>query len=53
MNSVSVENEKPVYLFDKDLLCGVIKYNNKTYFFDFDDMNKIINFEKKFVFDQN
>jgi hypothetical protein len=46
----SVENGKPVYLFDKELVCGIIEYNGKKYFFDFDDMNKIINFEKKFVF---
>jgi len=46
----SVENGKPVYLFDKELICGIIEYNGKKYFFDFDDMNKIINFEKKFVF---
>lgn len=46
----SVENGKPVYLFDKELVCGTIEYNGKKYFFDFDDMNKIINFEKKFVF---
>ena len=46
----NVENGKPVYLFDKELICGIIEYNGKKYFFDFDDMNKIINFEKKFVF---
>lgn len=45
----SIENCKPVYLFDKELMCGSIEYNKK-YFFDFDDMNKIINFDKKFVF---
>jgi hypothetical protein len=46
----SVENCKPVYLFEKELVCGSVEYNNKKYFFDFDDMNKIINFDKKFVF---
>ena len=46
----SVENGKPVYLFDKELMCGTIEHNSKKYFFDFDDMNKIINFSKNFVF---
>ena len=46
----SVVNEKPFYLFDKVLMCGTIDYYDKKYFFDFDDMNKIINFEKKFFF---
>jgi hypothetical protein len=46
----SVDNEKPVYLFDKELMCGIIEHNDKKYFFDFDDMNKIINFSKNFVF---
>lgn len=46
----SIETCKPVYLFDKELMCGTIEHNTKKYFFDFDDMNKIINFSKNFVF---
>ena len=34
----SIETCKPVYLFDKEQQCGMIEYNNKKYFFDFDDM---------------
>jgi len=45
MNSI-----KPVYLFDKELVCGVIEYNGKKYYMDIDDRDQIINFNKKFIF---
>lgn len=50
-----VENStimKPIYSIDKDLMCGVIKYNIKKYYVDFDDYQAIINYPKKFVFMQ-
>ena len=45
---------RPVYSTNTELMCGVIEYNGKTYLFDFGDIAKIINFNKKFVFaDEN
>jgi hypothetical protein len=41
---------KPIYSTDETLLCGIIEYNNKKYYVDLDDKDKIINFNKKFVF---
>ena len=41
---------KPVYSTNKELLCGVIEYNNKTYLVDLSDKDRIINFNKTFVF---
>jgi len=48
---VSVCKEmRPVYSTNTELMCGVIEYNGKTYLFDFSDIAKIINFNKKFIF---
>ena len=47
---LNIKEMKPIYLFDKKLLCGVIEYGNNTYYLDIEDKDKIINFEKKFVF---
>lgn len=47
---ISLKNEKPIYLTNFELLCGIIEYGDKKYYFDFEDKDKIINFEKKFVF---
>ena len=41
---------KPTYSTDEKLLCGIIEYNNRKYFVDLNDKDKIINFNKKFVF---
>jgi len=41
---------KPTYSTDEKLLCGIIEYNNRKYFVDLDNKDKIINFNKKFVF---
>jgi hypothetical protein len=41
---------KPTYSTNIELYCGVIEYNNKTYLFDNNDKDKIINFDKKFIF---
>ena len=42
---------KPIYSTDNSLSCGLIEHGNKTYYFDFNDRDKIINYKKKFVFD--
>jgi hypothetical protein len=41
---------KPVYSTNKELNCGVIEYNGKTFLVDFNDKDRIINFNKNFVF---
>ena len=47
-----VEMSKPVYSSDNELNCGVINYNDKKYKFDFIDRDSIINFNKRFVFNE-
>lgn len=41
---------KPLYATDHELLCGIINYNNNIYLVDFIDKDRIINFNKSFVF---
>ena len=41
---------KPNYSTNESLMCGVIEYNNKTYLLDLNDKDRIINFNKNFVF---
>lgn len=41
---------KPIYSTDEKLFCGIIEYNNRKYFVDLNDKDKIINFDKIFVF---
>jgi len=43
-------NMKPIYSTDEILLCGVIEYNNKKYLVDLKDKDRIVNFNKNFVF---
>jgi len=44
------ESMKPKYSFNSVINCGVIDYKGKTYYMDIDDRDKIINFSKKFNF---
>jgi hypothetical protein len=44
---------KPIYLIDEELMCGIIKYKNNIYLVDLKDRDKIINFDKKFIFSNN
>lgn len=41
---------KPVYSTNEELNCGIIEYNNKIFLVDFKDKDRIINFNKSFVF---
>jgi hypothetical protein len=41
---------KPIYGINEQLNCGTIDYGDKTYFVDYKDKDKIINFNKNFVF---
>jgi hypothetical protein len=41
---------KPVYSTNEELICGIIQYNNKTYHVDLKDKDRIINFNKSFMF---
>ena len=44
---------KPEYSTNEELQCGVIKYNDKIYYVDQKDKDRIINFNKKFIFTKN
>ena len=48
--NINAEIMKPKYSTNEELLCGVIEYNNKTYLVDLNDKDRIINFNKNFVF---
>ena len=41
---------KPLYGYNKELMCGEIRYFNKIYLMDLDDKDNIINFNKQFIF---
>ena len=41
---------KPTYGTNNQLNCGIINYGDKTYIVDLKDKDRIINFNKKFVF---
>ena len=41
---------KPIYSTDENLLCGKIHFNNRIYLVDLKDKDKIINFDKNFIF---
>jgi hypothetical protein len=50
--STSINNieMKPEYSTNEELMCGEIKYNNRTYLVDFSTKDKLINSKNKFVF---
>ena len=53
LSSTKTINEtemKPEYSTNEELMCGVIKYNNRTYLVDFSIKDKLINSKNKFVF---
>jgi hypothetical protein len=41
---------KPEYSTNEEIMCGEIKYNNRTYLVDFSTKDKLINSKNKFVF---
>lgn len=41
---------KPLYGYNKELMCGEIRYFNKVYLMDLHDKDNIINFNKQFIF---
>jgi hypothetical protein len=45
-----IPNMKPIYSTNETLFCGEIYYNDITYLVDVKDKDKIINFNKNFVF---
>ena len=49
-NFNNTETMKAKYSTDEKLMCGVIEYNNKTYLVDLNDKDRIINFNKNFIF---
>jgi hypothetical protein len=51
LNNIGKINEmKPTYSTNSELMCGVIEYNHKTYLMDLNDKDRIVNFNKGFVF---
>ena len=49
-NHYTIPIMKPVYSTNEELICGIIQYNNKTYHVDLKDKDRIINFNKSFMF---
>ena len=49
-NFNNTEIMKPKYSTNEKLMCGVIEYNSKIYLVDLNDKDRIINFNKNFVF---
>ncbi len=49
-NFNNTEIMKPKYSTNEKLMCGIIEYNNKTYLVDLNDKDRIINFNKSFIF---
>jgi hypothetical protein len=52
-NNNILSKMKPIYGIDEGLNCGTIHYGDKIYFVDHKDKDKIINFNKNFVFINN
>ena len=50
VNSYIDTKMKPIYGTDEQLNCGTITFNDKIYYVDNKDRDKIINFNKNFVF---
>ena len=51
-NITILSKMKAVYGIDEQLNCGTITYGDKIYFLDYNDKDKIINFNKNFVFNE-
>ena len=49
-NNTILSKMKPIYGTNEELNCGTIVYGGKTYYVDYKDKDKIINFNKSFVF---
>ena len=41
----------PIYSFDDKMSCNIITYKDRNYYVDCDDAVKILNFKKKFIYD--
>jgi len=51
-NTILSCNMKPIYGTNEELNCGTITYGDKKYLIDHKDKDKIINFNKNFVFNE-
>ena len=49
-NNNKLSNMKPIYGINEQLNCGTITYGDKIYLIDYKDKDKIINFNKNFIF---
>jgi len=50
-NNAITSKMKPIYETNEELNCGIILYGGKKYFIDYKDKDKIINFNKNFIFE--
>ena len=50
VSNYTIPTMKPVYSTNEELMCGVIEYNNHIYLMDLKDKDRILNFNKSFVF---
>lgn len=51
-NNNILSKMKPIYGTNEEFNCGTITYGDKIYFVDYKDKDKIINFNKNFVFNE-
>ena len=49
-NNTILSKMKPIYGTNEEYNCGTIEYGGKIYYVDYKDKDKIINFNKSFVF---
>lgn len=52
-NDTTLSTMKPNYGTNEELNCGTINYGDKTYYVDHKDKDRIINFNKSFIFINN
>jgi hypothetical protein len=52
-NDTTLSTMKPNYGTNEELNCGTINYGDKTYYVDHKDKDRIINFNKNFIFINN
>ena len=52
-HNIILSTMKPIYGLNEQLNCGTISYGDKNYLIDYKDKDKIINFNKSFVFNDN
>lgn len=52
-HNIILSTMKPIYGINEQLNCGTISYGDKNYLIDYKNKDRIINFNKSFVFNDN